>query len=152
MRGLYPAARQAPPMQRRAVLGRLAACSMLGVVGCASLSRPPAGEYDIGMSANAFRPESYTVDVDERVVWANDGSRGHTVTAYEGGLAPDAGFFASGGFANESAARDAWTAEEGGNIPPGQRFTHTFTVAGRYPYFCIPHERRGMRGEILVEA
>lgn len=108
-------------------------------------------DYDIGMSANAFVPERFAASVDEPVVWYNDGSRAHTVTAYEQGIPDGAAFFASGGYESEPAARDGWYSGEGGSIPPGESFTDSFSQPGRYEYFCVPHESRGMTGVVVVE-
>lgn len=40
---------------------------------------------------------------------------------------------------------------DSGLLNPGQSFSHTFTVPGRYHYFCIPHVLSGMRGSVSVE-
>lgn len=123
----------------------------VALAGCTMVPRLRSEEeYDIGMSANAFLPDELTVTVGDTVIWENDGSRAHTVTAYEGGLPNDASFFASGGYDNEPEAREAWHQHEGGNIYPGERYEHTFDVPGRYPYFCIPHEPRGMLADLYV--
>ena len=60
-------------------------------------------------------------------------------------------FFASGGFETEAAAREAWQDRLGGGIEAGERYTHTFEVAGEYEYLCIPHETGGMVGTVVVE-
>ncbi len=39
---------------------------------------------------------------------------------------------------------------DSGDIQPGQSFKYTFTVPGRYRYFCVPHETFGMLGEVDV--
>jgi plastocyanin len=39
---------------------------------------------------------------------------------------------------------------DSGILQPGESFSHTFTVAGDYSYFCIPHVLSGMRGTITV--
>lgn len=36
-------------------------------------------------------------------------------------------------------------------LSQGERYTHTFAVAGEYKYICIPHVLSGMRGTVLVE-
>ncbi|MCQ4333981.1 halocyanin [Natronomonas sp. F2-12] len=106
-------------------------------------------DFDIGMSANAFLPEEYEVSAGETVVWGNNGSRGHTVTAYET-IPADAEYFASGGHDDPGTARDAWYERGDGNISPGETYEHTFEIPGRYNYFCIPHESGGMVGAIVV--
>lgn len=40
---------------------------------------------------------------------------------------------------------------DSGMINPGQTYRRTFTVAGQYSYFCIPHESMGMVGKIVVQ-
>lgn len=37
-----------------------------------------------------------------------------------------------------------------GSIEPGGEYSRQFTVPGRYEYFCVPHERAGMLGTIVV--
>lgn len=137
-------------MRRRRLLGRL---SILGAVGLAGCTAIPGMEddFDVGMSANAFEPAEITVGVGESVVWLNNGSRAHTVTAYEHGIPADAEFFATGGYESEDVARDEWARTEGGNLVTGERYSHTFEIPGRYPYFCVPHESHGMVGDVYVE-
>jgi len=36
-------------------------------------------------------------------------------------------------------------------LESGDRFTHTFEIAGRYDYVCIPHETGGMYATVFVE-
>lgn len=138
-------------MERRRYLAWVGAGAAVGAAGCLAIPGVGNEEFDIGMSANAFRPDAYTATAGEPVIWENDGSRAHTVTAYDRGVPDGAAFFASGGFADESTARAAWTREEGGIIHPGERYEHRFEVAGRYYYFCVPHEPGGMVAELVVE-
>lgn len=136
-------------MHRRQLLAHIAVAGAAGTAGCAGI---PGfrDNFDVGMSANAFQPESYTIEIGDTVRWYNNGSRGHTVTAYESGI-PDGTFFASGGYSTEAEARDAWERTEGGNIVTGEAYEHTFDRVGQYLYFCIPHEPRSMVGDIVVE-
>lgn len=89
-----------------------------------------------------FAPATVTIHVGEAVRWQNVTSAiTHTVTADPGraenpadvSLPPGAQPFNSGA------------------VTPGQSFQHTFTVAGTYRYFCIPHETLGMLGTVVVE-
>lgn len=137
-------------MQRRAILATLGLVGTVGTAGCLTRITNAGEPYDIGMSANAFEPYRFTVDPGETVVWLNNGSRAHTVTAYGRGIPDGTSFFATGNFANEDEARAAWHDHRGGNIYASERFSHTFTEPGRYPYFCVPHELGGMLGEIVV--
>jgi len=136
-------------MDRRAYISTVAATAAVGLSGCLALFED---EYDVGMTPTAFDPREVTVPVGTEVVWKNTSSRGHTVTAYENALPGGASFFASGGFDSEVAARDAWnTGGDDGIMAVGGTFSHTFEVPGRHGYFCIPHEREGMVGAVIVE-
>jgi len=95
-----------------------------------------------------FEPQELTVSAGTTVVWETTGSVAHSVTAYEDDLPDGAAYFASGGFENEAAAREAYPTE--GSVPQGGTYSHTFETVGEHPYFCIPHES-GMRGTVIVE-
>jgi len=100
-----------------------------------------------------FVPDRIEVAPGDTVVFENRGSIGHSVTAYEDSLPEGAGYWASGGFGSEQAARDAY--EFGGridvgNVQGGESWSHTFETEGTHEYFCIPHEAGGMVGEVVV--
>lgn len=135
-------------MDRRGFLAGAGTAAAIAAAGC--LSAFDDG-YDIGMTADEFRPESYTIEVGETVVWENTSTRAHTVTAYGNAIPEDAEYFATGGYATEQDARDAWHAEGGGRIDHGEQYSHTFEIPGRYEYVCLPHEVAGMVGTIVVE-
>jgi len=129
---------------------------LAGLAGCSSVlggggDSPCEGEScDIGMRRNAYVPEEYEVGVGDTVIWRNTSGANHTVTAYDDGLPEGAAYFASGGFEAESSAREAWADGLAGAIYPRETFEHTFEVAGTYTYLCIPHERSGMVGTVVV--
>jgi len=108
------------------------------------------GSCDIGMRRMAFVPQEYEVSVGDTVLWRNTSGADHTVTAYESAIPEEAEFFTSGGYEDEQTAREAWYESRGGRIPTRETFEHTFEVPGTYSYFCIPHERGGMVGTIVV--
>ncbi|WP_232688366.1 plastocyanin/azurin family copper-binding protein [Halobacterium zhouii] len=147
-------------MHRRTFLATGSATALAAVAGCIGPSFAES-EYDIGMQSNAFLPDdpvagadrpTFEAAVGDTVIWANTGSRNHTVTAYGSGIPDDAAYFASGGFDSEQAARDAWSEHiaDAGNVSPGETYEHTFEVPGDYHYFCIPHESAGMIGKVVV--
>ncbi|MRS04355.1 hypothetical protein EG832_14240 [bacterium] len=72
----------------------------------------------------AYVPATITVKVGTTVTWTNKDTVRHTVTA-------DSGLFDSGLFGK------------------GESFSYTFTEAGTYSYFCIPHTY--MKGVVVVE-
>jgi plastocyanin len=106
-------------------------------------------EETVGMTDDlAFEPDDLAIASGTTVTWENEGSVGHTVTAYEQKIPADAEYFASGDFDSESAARDDIQA---GTLGEGESYSHTFETTGEYEYFCIPHENAGMVGSITVE-
>lgn len=144
-------------MKRRAFLaaGVGAAASFSGCLSATgtdddSLCGGSGSDCDIGMKRMAFVPQEYEVSVGDTVVWRNTSGADHTVTAYEGGIPEEAEFFASGGYEDEQEARDAWYESRGGRVGTRETFEHTFEVPGTYSYFCIPHERGGMVGTVVV--
>lgn len=137
-------------MNRRSVLSGIAFGTIWGLSGCIGGGRRTSAADDIGMTASAFVPVEFETRVGEPVVWENTDVNGHTVTAYESSLPPGAAYFASGGFDSEDAAREAFTDSFGGLLQEGDSFQHTFDVPGEYRYFCIPHERGGMQGRVVV--
>ncbi|WP_435348981.1 plastocyanin/azurin family copper-binding protein [Haloarchaeobius sp. HRN-SO-5] len=138
-------------MDRRTFLASAGAVALSGCLAVSSTARTDCTSgCDVQMSASAFRPAEHEASVGDTVVWKNTSSKAHTVTAYENAIPDEATYFASGGFDSESAARDAWFGSRGGAIPSGESFEHTFEVPGTFNYVCIPHERGGMTGKIVV--
>ena len=138
-------------MRRRRFLAAAGAAAATGVGGCLGLAAgPDGGNYDVGMTAQAFKPRTLTVTAGDTVVWKNTSTRAHTVTAYGEQIPDQAAYFATGGYESERAARDAWDGRNGA-ITSGQTYEHTFEVPGEYGYFCIPHEAAGMIGTVTVE-
>jgi plastocyanin len=137
-------------MRRRRVLATLGAAFATGGAGCTAVGTPGGVDGDVGMTAVAFEPETLTVSAGEEVVWYNNSARAHSITAYEDGIPAEAEYFATGGYDSEAAAREAWDGMNGA-ITNGQQYAHTFELPGTYSYFCIPHERGGMIGQVVVE-
>ncbi len=78
------------------------------------------------MGEHFFSPSTLVVKVGTTVTWQLFGSHVHDVIAFDG----------------------SFRSREMG---PGDRFSHTFTAPGRYPYFCAPHVGDGMEGVVIVE-
>lgn len=83
---------------------------------------------EVSIQKMAFHPATLTVRVGTTVTWQNNeaGATYHAVASDEAGAFMSADFF------------------------PGERWSHTFTTPGTYPYHCTPHENR-MKGTIVVE-
>jgi len=144
---------QATRMNRRSVLASGALALSGALSGCLAVFNNAGGEgsdYDVGMADSAFEPSEVTVSLGDTVVWKNTSARAHTVTAYDSGIPEGGRYFASGGFEDEQAARDAWQRGAGG-VVSGDTYEHTFETAGEFEYVCIPHERQGMVGSVVVE-
>lgn len=136
-------------MDRRTFLGALGT-GVSAVAGCVGGSADPAREFDVGMRARAFDPDTITVTTGTTVIWKNTSSIAHTVTARAGQIPEEATFFASGGYDTQDAAEQAWREGNGGALFQGQTFEREFTVPGEYVYYCIPHEPAGMAGVVTV--
>ena len=78
---------------------------------------------NIDITGFAFSPETLTISVGDTVIWTNKDSTTHTATA-------------DGEF-------------DSGNLGNGDTFSHTFTTAGTYTYYCKIHT--SMTATIVVE-
>jgi plastocyanin len=76
------------------------------------------------LADNTFQPNPIQVSIGDTVTWINDDSQPHTVISGSNGI-PDNKFNSSPNFIPLMA--------------PGATFSHTFTEAGEYPYFCLLH-------------
>ena len=113
---------------------RILAVSVVGILVAWGQTPSPRGgngvnqDTTVAVTTFQFRPTSLVAPVGTRVVWTNGDEIEHTITA---GV-PDS---ASGAFNGSVKAI-------------GATFSHTFTRAGTYSYFCERHHF--MRGEIRV--
>lgn len=89
-----------------------------------------------------FVPAKLAIEAGDSVVFRNTSSGTHTVTA-------DPKLVANPVNVALPAGAKAF---HSGRLAPGAEFTHDFTVAGTYQYLCLPHERMGMFGTIVVKA
>jgi plastocyanin len=88
-----------------------------------------------------FEPKKIMIKTGDTVLWKNTSSMPHTVTA-DPKLADKS--------ADVKLPRGAQPFDSG-NIMPGQSWSHEFTIPGKYRYFCLPHEKNKMLGEVTVE-
>jgi len=125
---------------------------VLGILGAASLAAcgisgpahtdPPPPEVDaiVTMGFTDFDPETVTIPAGGTVQWRNTSPITHTVTA-DATLARDP--------ANVALPEGAQPFHSG-DVEAGQVWSRTFTVPGTYRYVCLPHERQGMIGTVIV--
>jgi plastocyanin len=120
--------------------------TMLLVTGCETLfpipGAPPAGVTAVVQMTNLldFSPRQITVRVGDTVEWQNPSLFTHTVTL-------DA---ALAWTAKNVALPNGVQPSHSADVPPNGNYRHTFTVAGIYRYVCLPHERLGMVGVVIV--
>jgi plastocyanin len=87
----------------------------------------------------SYAPQKLTIKVGTTVQWVNVGEMVHTVSTMSAQNRKDT-----------SAPKGA-AALDSGFIPPGGNYSYTFTVPGTYRYFCLPQEKAGMLGVIVVK-
>lgn len=78
----------------------------------------------VKMSNFAFSPATVTIKRGGTVTWTNEDTAAHDVTS------------TSGAFASASLAQ-------------GRSYTHTFSTAGTFPYYCSVHPN--MKGTVIVQ-
>jgi plastocyanin len=119
---------------------------MLGLTGCETLfplpGAPPAGVTAVVQMTNLldFGPREITIRVGDTVEWQNPSLFTHTMTL-DVALARTAENVALPAGVQPSHSAD---------VPPNSTYRYTFRVAGNYRYVCLPHERLGMVGAIIV--
>ncbi len=88
-----------------------------------------------------FDPARATVPAGATVLWRNESTAPHTVTA-------DPTRARTAGNVHLPAGAEPFESE---SLAPGQTFARRLTVAGEYRYVCRIHEGSGMVGVITVE-
>lgn len=128
----------------RNVIGRISATlAALAMVAAFVPSIAAAKTVEIKMSDTPpkFLPMSVTIDKGDTVEWINNAQSLHSVTT------------------NSSVAQDPKDVSlpagakpfDSGFMPPGAKWSYTFTVPGTYKYLCLPHEKDHMVGVIEVK-
>ncbi|MBF6560869.1 MAG: hypothetical protein IVW56_11295 [Candidatus Binataceae bacterium] len=87
-----------------------------------------------------YEPTKATVKVGDTVEWVNDAKTLHSVTAD-----PD-----SAQKPGDVSLPPGAQPFDSGFMQPGATFDYTFKVAGTYKYLCLPHEKDGMIGYLVV--
>jgi plastocyanin len=87
-----------------------------------------------------YQPNSIVISAGQTVEWHNNGQVSHSVV-------DDAKRAAKPQDSLLPAGVDSFNS---GSVMPGGTYRHTFTVPGRYRYFCMSHEIDDMIGEITV--
>lgn len=127
----------------RTILSRLSVVLTALLFAAALLpSAASAKEVEIKMtdSPAAFVPAKVTIKVGDKVEWINSAQSLHSVDADP---------------ANAQSKEDVSLPAgakpfDSGFMAPGAKYSYTFTIPGTYKYVCLPHEKDGMKGEIVV--
>ncbi|MFQ5699288.1 MAG: plastocyanin/azurin family copper-binding protein [Myxococcota bacterium] len=125
-----------------AAVAAIGACALIALA-CASepTPAPPPPPAVVTLTNDLhFSPSPLEVRVGQTVEWRNDSLLVHTVT-----LDP-----ARAARPRDVALPAGAEPFDSGVLLPEKVFRHRFRVAGRYRYYCIPHEGAGMVGEIQV--
>jgi plastocyanin len=127
-----------------------AACTCWGCAGGSQTASGTAAQSDLSQGAPAavvgmtstfnYKPEKVTVKVGDTIEWKNTSLITHTVTADPAFARDRSHVLLPAGVAPFNS----------GEMPRHATFRYTFTVPGLYRYFCIPHEKMGMVGEVVV--
>jgi|SRR5579883_2696842 len=86
-----------------------------------------------------FSPATVMIHAGDSVTWTW-ASSGHSVTSGTA-CAPD----------NKFCSPNDTNCAAGATSNAGATYTHTFTTAGVFPYFCTPHCGAGMVGSVTVQ-
>jgi plastocyanin len=136
---------------RRRFLGLGATVAAGTLAGCASgttaetATDPDADVLAGPDAANVFEPERLTVGVGDTVTWAFV-APGHNVSAV-----PDHGSQVSLPDGVDPFASYGADGNPNETEPQGTTYEHTFETPGEYGYVCVPHQRVGMVGTVVVD-
>lgn len=121
------------------VISLLIVVSGLFWLGTANQPKEPAVVVGMTNQLN-FDPDTVQIKVGETVRWKNSSLLVHSVTADPEEATKE----------SSASLPDGAEPFNSGLLDPEKTFEHTFTVAGTYNYFCIPHEAM-MTGVVIVK-
>jgi len=127
----------------RVVIVTLAVAAAVALALLPDPAKAAGSPFVIKMSDNApfYAPEKVSIKVGDSVQWVNDGQTVHSVSTTA----------ANAQNRKDTSMPKGALAFDSGFIPPGGDYSYTFTVPGTYRYFCLPHEKAGMVGVIVVK-
>jgi len=109
----------------------------------AGAQQPQAVTVDVSVGPSnqlVFQPSVVTINVGDTVRWTF-ATVGHDITSGGSSCLPDNGFC----WPNNANCGN------NGSANAGTVYSHTFTTAGSFPYYCSPHCFNGMTGTIVVQ-
>ncbi len=88
-----------------------------------------------------FIPLTVTIQKGDTVEWINNAASLHSVTTDS----------ASAQNPTDVSSPKGVKPFDSGFMAPGAKWSYTFTVPGTYKYLCLPHEKEGMTGVVVVK-
>src|SRR5579863_2466365 len=120
-----------------------AVLAVLALLGGVLPSMAAAKTIEIKMTDTPpkFDPMSVTIQKGDTVEWFNNAQSLHSVTTNPA-VAQDP---------KDVAAPAGAKPFDSGFMPPGAKWSYTFSVPGTYKYLCLPHEKDKMTGIVVVK-
>ena len=118
-----------------------AVLAVLALLVLPSIASAKTVEIKMSDTPPKFEPMSVTIQKGDTVEWINNAQSLHSVTT------------------NPAVAQDPKDVSspagakpfDSGFMPPGAKWSNTFTVPGTYKYLCLPHEKDKMTGIVVVK-
>jgi plastocyanin len=135
------------PRRRRGRSGRTTCLLAVLILGAALLptsgmaAAQPAVVIRMTDKPPVFIPAKVTITAGQTIRWINDAKTLHSVDA-DPVMAQRK---------SDVALPQGAKPFDSGFMQPEVTFDHTFTVRGTYKYTCVPHEKDGMNGVIIVK-
>jgi plastocyanin len=123
------------------VSAALAALMLLAAGAVPSIAAAKTVEIKMSDTPPKFMPMTVTIHKGDTVEWINNAASLHSVTTNPE-VAQDP--------KDVSLPKDAKPFDSG-FMPPGAKWSYTFTVPGTYKYLCLPHEKDQMTGIVVVK-
>jgi plastocyanin len=120
--------------------GLLALTAGIALLTPSSAIAAPAAVVKMTDKPPKYMPMKIAIKVGETVEWVNNAETLHSVTTD-----PD-----SAQKPTDVSSPPGAKPFDSGFMKPGMTFDYTFTVPGTYKYLCLPHEKDGMIGFVIV--
>jgi plastocyanin len=121
-------------------VGVALAAVVLTIPGPAVAGGKPAVVIKMSDKPSKFLPDKVSVKVGQTVEWVNNAKTLHSVDADPSMVQKS----------SDVVLPPGAKPFDSGFMPPGATFDYTFTLPGTYRYTCVPHEKDGMNGEVVV--
>jgi plastocyanin len=121
--------------------GLMIVAAALAVASAAPAADKPAVVIKMTDKPPVYIPAKVTIKVGQTVEWVNNASTLHDVNA-------DASSVQN---TKDVSLPPGAKPFDSGFMRPGMTFDYTFTVPGTYRYTCVPHEKDGMNGTVVVK-